>query len=76
MIDVFVSPEMSPQQAADYARNLAGRERHFWVYANDDATWHILLCDQDGGYIFIDKISDQDQATWVAAVLNAALKAA
>lgn len=42
----------------------------FHPISNDDGTFHVLLIDDNGGYIFADKMSQED-AEFAAITLNA-----
>ena len=46
----------------------------FYVYENPGgASFHILVVDGNGGYIFVEYIQSREEADWVAAALNTAL---
>ena len=45
----------------------------FHVYGNPDGSFHILVVDGNGGYIFVECIQSREEADWVAAALNTAL---
>ena len=67
------SIEMTPHQADEYADDMAQRDRHCWVFPNGDDSFHLLLTDDSGGFIFADNIDDEERARWLAALVNAAM---
>jgi hypothetical protein len=52
------------------------RWQAFYVYENSDGIFHVLVVDDNGGYVFADRINSEGEAQWMAGVLNAALAAA
>lgn len=49
------------------------RYEGFYVYGNQDSSFHILVVAGDGGYIFADNIQSREEAEWAASLLNAAI---
>jgi hypothetical protein len=68
--------EMTPHEMHEYSDDIAARDRHCWVFPNGDDSFHLLLTDDSGGFIFADGIFDEERARWLAALVNAAMTAA
>ena len=52
-----------------------GRWCSFGVYSNPDRSSHILVTDDSGGYIVVERIEDRLVADWICGLLNAAIGA-
>jgi hypothetical protein len=59
--------------AADYAAGLVSRPRWCGVYQNPDSSFHLLVIDDGGAGILVDRIDDYEAATWLCGLVNAAL---
>jgi hypothetical protein len=60
----------------DDTTNMLALIEGFSVYANFDATWHILAITLNGGVQLADRIKDRAMADWMCQLLNAAIGAA
>lgn len=47
----------------------------FYVYRNNDETFHILCIDDGGGTVVADSVHDKAIALWLAGLANAAIGA-